>query len=490
MRSRDRGLGDGGFMLDDDALEATPAWVRRLGLMLGPLLFVLILASPKPAALSGDAWVVVALAALMASWWMTEAAPMAMTALLPIIILPLTGVSSVKEATNPFAEPIIFLLLGGFIIALTIEKWGLHKRIAIGVVSSIGTSPSKLVLGFLIATAFLSMWISNSAATMMILPIALSVGAVMQDRKLTTALLLAVAYAASLGGMGTLIGTPPNSMAAGFIQQSFGRTVSFADWMKVGVPVMLVMLPLCWIILTKITQRLDSRPSILAAEVIDRERAQLGRMSTPEWRTALLCVAVALCWMLRSFITKVPGLDKVSDDILAVLFALLMFLVPAGDASKPDQRLLDWSDTVKINWGVILLFGGGLSLAAAIDKTGLAQWLGQSLAGATHLPPFVLALLLAASVCFLSEIASNTALVAALLPVLGATAKATGMDPLTLILPATLAASCGFMLPAATGPNAIAFGTGKLKSADMLRAGLLLDIAGILTIATLSAWLL
>jgi solute carrier family 13 (sodium-dependent dicarboxylate transporter), member 2/3/5 len=477
-------------MQDEESLEATPAWVRRLGLMAGPLLAVFILASPKPPALTGDAWVVVALAALMACWWMTEAVPMAMTALLPIIILPLTGVSSVKEATNPFAEPIIFLLLGGFIIALAIEKWGLHKRIAIGVVSLIGTSPSRLVLGFLIATAFLSMWISNSATTMMVLPIAMSVGAVMGDRKLTTALLLAVAYAASLGGMGTLIGTPPNSMAAGYIKQSFGQDVGFADWMKLGVPVMLVMLPLCWIILTKITGRLDNRASPEAAAIIARERAALGAMSAPEWRTASLCVAVALCWTCRSLLVELPGLGKLSDDVLAVLFALLMFLVPAGTPQKPDQKLLDWTDTIKINWGVILLFGGGLSLAAAIDKTGLAQWLGTGLAGATHLPPFLLALLLAAGVCFLSEIASNTALVAALLPVLGATAKAAHMDPLTLILPATLAASCGFMLPAATGPNAIAFGTGKLKSADMLRAGLLLDMAGIVAIASLSALLL
>lgn len=475
---------------DDEALEATPAWVRRLGLMIGPLLFVLILASPKPPALTGDAWMVVALAALMACWWMTEAVPMAMTAMLPIIILPLTGVSSVKEATNPFAEPIIFLLLGGFIIALAIEKWGLHKRIAIAVVSLIGTSPAKLVLGFMVATAFLSMWISNSATTMMVLPIALSVGAVIGDRKLTTALLLGVAYAASIGGMGTLIGTPPNSIAAGFIKQSFGQTISFAHWMKLGVPVMLVMLPLCWLLLTKVTHKIGTQSSAAAAEVITRERAQLGKLSTPEQRTALLCVMVALCWMLRSFIVTLPGLGKLTDDIVAVTFALLMFLIPAGGDTPSDQRLLDWSDTTKINWGVILLFGGGLSLAAAIDKTGLATWAGQGLAGATTLPPFVLALVLAASVCLLSEIASNTALVAALLPVLGATAKAAHMDPLTLILPATLAASCGFMLPAATGPNAIAFGTGKLKSADMLKAGIVLDVVGVVAIAGLSTLLL
>ena len=476
--------------MDEEILESTPAWVRRTGLMLGPLLALLILALPKPAALTGDAWIVVALASLMAVWWMTEAVPMAATAFLPLIILPLSGVATAKAAAAPFAEPIIFLLLGGFIIALGIERWGLHKRIAIAVVSAIGTAPSRLVLGFMIATAFLSMWMSNSAATMMVLPIALSVGRVIGDKRLTTALLLGVAYAASIGGMGTLIGTPPNSMAAGFIQQGFGQSVSFLDWMRFGVPVMLVMIPLCWFILTRVGGRVSSAPSAAAGEVIAKERAGLGRMSAPEWRVALVCIAVALCWGFRSLLTKLPGLSGLTDDIIAMSFALAMFLIPAGDKSNSEARLLAWSDTVKINWGVILLFGGGLSLAAAIDKTGLAQWMGEGLAGATTLPPLLLALLLAAGVCFLSEIASNTALVAALLPVLGATAKAAGIDPLLLILPATLAASCGFMLPAATGPNAIAFGTGRLRSADMLRAGFLLDLVGILTIATMSMLLL
>lgn len=476
--------------MNEEQLEATPAWVRRAGLMIGPLAFVLILASPKPAALSGDAWVVVALSFLMALWWMTEALPMGATAMLPILILPLGGVTTVKAATTPFAEPIIFLLLGGSMVALSIERWGLHKRIALGVVGAVGTAPSRLVLGFILATGFLSMWMSNSATTMMVLPIALSVGAVLGDRKLTVALLLGVAYAASLGGMGTLIGTPPNSMTAGFINQSFGVQVSFLDWMRLGVPVMLVMLPLCWLLLTRVTQKISSAPSPEAEALIARERSMLGPITPPQLRVALLCLSLALIWAFRGLITKLPGLGALTDEMVAVGFALLMFLLPAGDRVRPEARILDWSDTAKINWGIILLFGGGLSLAAAIDKTGLAQWMGQGLAGLTGLPPFLLALLLAAGVCFLSEIASNTALVAALLPVLGATAKAAGVDPLVLILPATLAASCGFMLPAATGPNAIAFGTGRIKSAEMLRAGLLLDLAGIIVIASLSTLLL
>jgi solute carrier family 13 (sodium-dependent dicarboxylate transporter), member 2/3/5 len=474
---------------DPDLAEASPL-AQKLGLILGPLLAGLLLLLPPPDGISRDAWIVVALAAVMALWWMTEAVPMAMTAMLPIIVLPLTGVSTVKEATTPFAEPIIFLLLGGFIIALSIERWGLHKRIALAVLARVGTSPSRLVLGFILATGFLSMWISNSATTMMMLPIALSVAAVMADKQLGRALLLGVAYAASIGGMATLIGTPPNIMAAGYIQQSFGREISFLDWMQVGVPVMLVMLPAIWLVITRVTHRVEDSASSLGAQVIADARSALGAMTSAERRTALICVAVALCWMFRAVLQDLPGLGRLSDDIIAVGFALLLFLVPAGGDTAPGTKLLAWSDTVKINWGVILLFGGGLSLAAAIDKTGLAAWLGSQLAGVTDWHPLLLALLLAAAVCFLSEIASNTALVAALLPVLGATAKATGMDPMLLILPATLAASCGFMLPAATGPNAIAFGTGRLRAGDMLRAGILLDLLGIISIAVLTTLLL
>jgi sodium-dependent dicarboxylate transporter 2/3/5 len=473
--------------MPEPPVEASPT-LQRIGLVLGPLLAAVVLLAPAPEGLSREAWIVVALAALMGVWWMTEAVPMAATALLPIVVLPLTGISTVREATQPFAEPIIFLLLGGMIIALALERWGLHRRIALAVLTTVGTSPRRLVLGFILATAFLSMWISNSAATMMMLPIALSVAGVIGQRAFTSAVLLGVAYAASIGGMATVIGTPPNAMAAGYIRQTFGTEVAFLEWMRVGVPIMLVMLPAIWLVVTRLTLKV-SNDGATGGLVVAEERYRLGRITTPEQRVAWLCLGAALCWVGRPILQDLPGLGRLSDEVTAIAFAILMFLVPAGATTEPRARLLSWTDCGKLNWGVILLFGGGLSLAAAIDKTGLAQWLGTALAGVTDLHPFLLGLLLAAGVCFLSEIASNTALVAALLPVLGATAQATGMDPLLLILPATLAASCGFMLPAATGPNAIAYGSGRLPARDMLRAGFVLDWIGIVTIATIT-WLL
>jgi solute carrier family 13 (sodium-dependent dicarboxylate transporter), member 2/3/5 len=471
--------------------EETSPMLRRIGLMAGPVLMALVLLLPAPAGLSREAWLVVALVTLMAVWWMTEAIPMAMTAFLPIIYLPLTGASTLKEATTPFAEPIIFLLLGGFIVALAIERWGLHKRIALFVLDLVGASPSRLVLGFIIATAFLSMWISNSATTMMMLPIALSVASVMHqtnpdDKTFAPAAILGVAYAASIGGMGTLVGTPPNAMAAGYVKQTFQTEISFGAWMQIGVPVMLILIPLCWIILTRLAFRVSATEHPGVHTLVHGLRAGQGPMSKAEIRTALLCSLLAILWIFSAQLKKLPGLSGVSDELIAMLFAVLMFLIPSGMVR--DEKLLNWGDTLNINWGVIFLFGGGLSLAAAMDRTGLAQWLGDFLSVLKDVHPLVLLLIMCGTVTALSEIASNTALVAALLPVLGAGATATGLPPETLAIPLALAANCGFMLPAATGPNAIAFGSGRIKAAHMARAGILLDIAGVVVIA-LVCWL-
>jgi solute carrier family 13 (sodium-dependent dicarboxylate transporter), member 2/3/5 len=474
-----------------EPLEETSPALRRFGLFAGPVLAGLVMVVSPPAGLSREAWIVVGLVVLMAVWWISEAIPMAMTAFLPIIVLPLAGVSTIREATGPFAEPIIFLLLGGFIVALAIERWGLHKRMALFVLDTVGASPSRLVLGFIIATAFLSMWISNSATTMMMLPIALSVASVMQetspdDKSFAPAAILGVAYAASIGGMGTIVGTPPNAMAVGYVRQTFGTEISFVQWMMVGVPIILVMVPLCWLLLTRVAFRVSSVEIPGVQDIVHRSRAGLGRMAAPEIRTALLCVLLALAWIFSAQLKKLPGLSGLSDELIAMLFAVLMFLVPSGMLA--GEKLLKWQDTLNINWGVIFLFGGGLSLAAAMDRTGLAQWLGGQLTLLRGVHPLVLMLVLCASVTFLSEIASNTALVAALLPVLGAAAQATGMEGETLAIPVALAASCGFMLPAATGPNAIAFGSGRIKAAHMARAGILLDMAGIVVIAVV-CWL-
>jgi solute carrier family 13 (sodium-dependent dicarboxylate transporter), member 2/3/5 len=475
-----------------ESIEETSPTLRRIGMALGPALMLLVLLLPAPAGMSSEAWRVVALAALMATWWITEPVPMAITAFLPIVYLPLAGVGTLKEATQPFAEPIIFLLLGGFIVALAIERWGLHKRIALFVLSVIGTSPRRLVLGFMIATAFISMWISNSATTMMMLPIALSVIAVLKiagedDRQFSSAVLLGVAYAASIGGMATIVGTPPNAMAVSYVRQTFGTEIGFLQWMKIGVPVLVITLPIFWLVLTRVSFKVSAVPMAGAHDAILGQRGLLGVWSAAEKRVAFLFVLLALSWMFSAQLKLLPGLAKLSDEMIAMIFAILMFLVPAGNTD--GGKLLAWSDTVKINWGVIFLFGGGLSLAAAMDKTGLARWLGDHLVLLKDVPPFVLILVLVASVTFLSEIASNTALVAALMPVLGAASQATGLDATQLAIPVALAASCGFMLPAATGPNAIVFGTGRVRAADMARAGFLLDWIGIIAIS-LMCWLM
>ncbi len=474
-----------------DVMEETSPGLRRIGLIAGPLLALLVLVLPRPAGLTHEAWIVVALVALMAIWWITEALPMAMTAFLPIIILPLAKVATIKEATAPFAEPIIFLLLGGFIVALAIERWGLHKRIAMVVLDRVGASPSRLVLGFILATAFLSMWISNSATTMMMLPIALSVASVMQqtnpdDKSFAPAAILGVAYAASIGGMGTIVGTPPNAMAVGYVRQTFDIDISFLAWMKIGVPVMLLLIPLSWLILTRFAFKVSAQKIAGVEAIVHKTRAELGRMGTAERRTALLCLVLALTWIFSAQLKKLPGLSGLSDELIAMLFAVLMFLVSSGQ--RRDEKLLAWRDTLNINWGVIFLFGGGLSLAAAMDRTGLAQWLGQHLSVLKGVHPLLLLLVMCGAITALSEIASNTALVAALLPVLGAGAAATGLAPETMAIPLALAANCGFMLPAATGPNAIAFGSGRVKASDMARAGILLDVAGVLVIA-LVCWI-
>jgi solute carrier family 13 (sodium-dependent dicarboxylate transporter), member 2/3/5 len=476
---------------NEDMSEETSPLMQRVGLWLGPALALLVLVLPVPTGMSAEAWRVVALSAVMAVWWITEPVPMAITAFLPILFLPLAGIATLKEATSPFAEPIIFLLLGGVIVALAIERWGLHKRIALFVLSHVGTSPRRLVLGFMIATAFMSMWISNSATTMMMLPIAVSVIAVLQtvsaeDKNFSSAVLLGVAYAASLGGMATIVGTPPNAMAVSYVRQTFGAEIGFLQWMKIGVPVLIIALPLFWLLLTRISFKVSATPIVGAHEVILHERQSLGPWSRAEIRVAVLFTVLALAWMFSAYLKQVPGLEKISDEMIAMAFAILMFLVPSG--LIPGEKLLAWRDTVKINWGVIFLFGGGLSLAAAMDKTGLARWLGDHLVLLKEVPPFVLILVLVASVTFLSEIASNTALVAALMPVLGAASQATGLDPTQLAIPVALAASCGFMLPAATGPNAIIFGTGRIKATEMARTGFLLDWIGIITIAFI-CWL-
>lgn len=470
---------------------------QTIGLLLGPILFALVMFSPVPASLSPEAWSVVALALLMGCWWATEAIPVPATSLLPLVMLPLLGATSSSEASLPYAKPVIFLLLGGFIAAMGMQKWHLHRRIALNILARVGDHPAALIAGFMAASALLSMWISNTATTLMIVPIAITVAQTILHEKanghrFTIALLIGCAWAASIGGLGTYIGTPPNLFVKAFIQQSTGREILFIEWMMFAVPVVCAMVPLAWLILTKICFPFDARLVRGGSDVVRQELEAMGPITTPEKRVAIVMTCMALLWSFRQVIVDaewltnmLPFLARLSDMHIAVGAGLAMFLIPAGGEGNKHKALLNWESAVALPWGVILLFGGGLSLAAAIQATGLAVWLGEAMSGLATAPLFVIILAIVALVVFLTELTSNTATTAALVPVLGALATTADIDPIMLAAPTAMAASCAFMLPVATGPNAVVFSTGHLHVPDMIRAGLWLNVIGTFVVATI-----
>ncbi len=462
---------------------------QRIGFALGPFLALVTLLSPVPEGLSPEGWRVVALAAWMAVWWSTEAIPVPATSLIPLVYLPLAGVGNLAQASSPYANPVIFLLLGGFIIAMAMQRWHLHRRIALSIVARAGDNPAALIGGFMAASAFLSMWVSNTATTLMMVPIALSVAQAVAggddgrpNHAFTAALLLGVAYAASIGGLGTIVGTPPNLLVVGYLRETMGIEISFIQWMAFGVPVVLLMVPAAWFVLTRWAFKIGRGGGGRGGEVVRSELAALGRISVPEQRTAMLFVTVAAAWIFRPFIMEIPGLGGLSDMGIAVAGAVAVFVIPSGSKEDKGSFLLDWDWAVRLPWGVILLFGGGLSLAAAVSSTGLAAWLGDALSILTTFHLLLLMLALVTMVIFLTELTSNTATTAALLPVLGAVALSGNYNPILLAAPAALAASCAFMLPVATAPNAIIFSGGHVTIPNMVRAGFRLNLLGIIIV--------
>lgn len=478
-----------------------PASLRpRLGLLLGPLLFTAILVLPAPEGMSVAGWRTAAVGVLMASWWITEPVPIAVTALLPLVLFPLLGVTTLNDTASPYANPIIFLFLGGFLIALALERTGLHRRMALATLAAVGTRPAPLILGFMLVTAFISMWVSNTATTVMILPMALAVlslaGAPLaarddrgsndrgpNDRGFGSALLLGIAYAATIGGLGTIIGTPPNALFAAFMSESYGIRIGFAEWMLVAVPVVIVALPLTWLILTRVIHRLDDQPIAGGAAMLASERAALGPMSRDEWFTGAVTAAAALAWICRPLLERwVPGL---SDTGIAIAAAIILFAVPM--TFTPLRQVIGWEHVERLPWGVLLLFGGGLSLAAAIQQSGLADWIGAALADVTTWPAPVMVLTLVVTVILLSEFASNTAITAAFLPIVATLVVGDGAVPMIPALATAMAASGGFMLPVSTPPNAIVYGTGRITVGQMAVSGGLVDLlfVAILPIAVL-----
>lgn len=467
--------------------------MKKIGLFLAPIAFAILLLTPSPAIMSPEAWKVIAVAVFMLIWWVTEAVPLAVTALLPIILLPFVDVMPIKQAAAPYSSPIVFLFMGGFMIALAMERWHLHRRIALFIVKLTGTNANGIILGFMLATAALSMWISNTATTIMMLPIALSVIQLLtanQDdfdkkgiRNFSLAMMLGIAYSANVGGTATIIGTPPNTVLAGFIEETYKTEIGFANWFIVGFPFMLVMLTLMYFFIVKILfpNRLGSFNQ--AQNLIETEYQKLGSISKGERLTLMVFLITALLWILRTTINRlIPGLS-LTDAGIAILASIALFIVPVN--FKKEEFLLEWKNTEKLPWGILLLFGGGLSLAGALSQTGLIDLIGEQFISNDNIGFWVILGLTAVSL-FMTEVMSNVALVAVLLPVLAGIAKGLGIDPIHLMAPVTLAASCAFMLPMSTPPNAIVFASGHLKVTDMVRAGFLLNILAIILISLLA----
>jgi len=463
-----------------------------VGRILGPGIFVVMLfADQWQGVMSTEAWRVAAVGMWMAVWWATEAIPVPVTAFLPIIIFEPLGISSIRDAAVPYANPIIYLFLGGFMMALAIERWELHRRIALAILDRTGTDGKRLIGGFMLVCAGLSMWMTNTATTMMLLPIVLSVIGVIRDNvpdlseqqqhDFQIAMLLGLAYSASIGGLATLIGTPPNALLVGFMAENYGIEISFARWMLVGIPVSAVMLPIAWIALTKFLFPVNIPASDAVRDHLHQLREELGAMTTPERRVAVVFATVIFCWMLRRPLLEITGISGVSDAGIVMTAALLLFLLPSGD--RAQSRLMVWEDAGRLPWGVLILFGGGLSLAVAVSNSGLALWLGESLAPLNAWGTTALLVAAVAMVIFLTELTSNLATTATLLPVIGAIAIQAGVPPIVLTVPITIAASCAFMLPVATPPNAIVFATGRLTIPQMARAGILLNLIGIIIVS-------
>ena len=490
-----------------------PAIASRIGLWLGPALAAFVLAMGTPAVLQSQAafspaWVTLALLVWMAIWWVTEALPIPVTSLLPLVILPSAGVAPLREISASYMHPVVVLLMGGFIFAKAIERWNLHERIALNVIGRFGTRPSALIAGFMVASALLSMWISNSATSIMMMPIALSLaGSVFaaEDPQedfaryaFTSALLLGIAYGCSIGGLGTPIGTPTNLIIMGYLTEMGGVEISFTQWMMIGLPTVAIMLPIAWLVLTRWAFKLDRSTFSASQTVLDERKRALGSLATPEKRTIAAFAVIATLWLTgplyREWSVTVDGeiwqpLAGLSDHVVAIIAVILCFLIPAGEegSGKGSGKLLNWSTAESIPWGTLLLFGGGLAMAGAINSTGLGAYFGNTLSGLSALPLFLLIILIVAIVLFLTEITSNVATASVVAPILGAMALNAGLPLETILIPIALAASCAFMLPMATGPNAVVFSSGKVSMSTMIRTGFLLNLCAIMALAALGS---
>jgi sodium-dependent dicarboxylate transporter 2/3/5 len=462
---------------------------KTFGLIAGPLSFFAIYFFAKPDGLSEEGLAVLAVTSWVAIWWITEALQVEVTALLPIVLFPLSQGLDLSSTCAAYGHKFIFLFVGGFILAIAIEKWNLHKRIALSIIQLVGTNLNNIILGFMVSTAFLSMWISNTATAVMMLPIGIAIikqmGTGSRDSQFGKALMLAIAYAASIGGIATLIGTPPNIILAGIMEQTFNVELSFGKWFMFGFPISVVLLFICWKYLTSGAFSFKDIQIEGGRAYITEQLRGLGKMSNEEIKVLIVFVFTAALWICRSIFIKqfIPALD---DTIIAILTAVVLFVLPTKEKGK---KLMEWNDAVQLPWGVLLLFGGGIAIAEAFDTSGLAGWIAVHLGSLAGIHLFILLLALVTCVNFLTEITSNLATASVLLPVLTPLALAMNVHPYALMVACTVAASCAFMLPVATPPNAIVFGSGYLKIGDMMKAGIWMNIISI-ALLTLAVYFL
>ena len=468
---------------------------ENFGFLLGVTSAVVVMLLPTPEGLSLEAHKTAALFLLMGIWWATEAVPVAVTALVPLALFPMLGIVDIQSAANPYANKTIYLFFGGFLIATAIQKWDLHKRIALFVLEYAGSNGASLILGFMLTAAVISMWVMNTATTIMLLPIGLAVITVVKEtvkglskkemESFQLALLLGIAYGATIGGMSTLIGTGPNGMLAAFMADNYNLDISFVDWMKVGVPLSAVMLPCSWLILTRVIFKVEFETSQETKDLLSSMKQELGKFDGAEFKVFVVFVLTAITWMLRTVLDDINGLEGLSDAGIAMISALFLFLLPSGNKEKKGA-LLEWKDAQEnVPWGLLVLFGGGLSLANAVQATGLAVWMGNLIPQGISI--VLIVILVVTMIIFLTELTSNMATTATFLPVVAAIAIQSDFNPLLVTAAVALAASCAFMLPVATPPNAIVFGSGLIRVPQMARAGFLINVLGILVVSFVAA---
>ena len=473
-----------------------PKWYRRFGFFSGPLVATIIFFFFRPDGLPMEASCVAAIASWMAIWWATEAVHVAVTAFLPMILFPITGVGPISEVSKSYAHPIIYLFLGGFVMALAIEKSGLHLRAALRIFRLAGVNARGIVAGFMIAAAVISMWISNTSTTIMMLPIAMSVVFVVRDsisdvdekemRNFELAIFLGLAYGATIGGVSTLVGTPPNAFLSGFMESTYNTEIDFARWMIIGVPLAIIMLPICWFVLVRILFPIDFTASERTLRHLEAKDRELGSVRKAEVRVGLLFLLLVSGWLFRKPLIALTGAQQLTDTGIAMIAAVAAFIIPSGDK---DEGLMTWEDTKKLPWGILVLFGGGLALASGMASSELTSWLGKQLSPLGQIHVALLIVAACALVIFLTELTSNLATTATFLPIMAALALETGNDPLVFLAPVTLASSFAFMLPVATPPNAIVFSSGKVSIPEMMRAGFVLNIIGVIVLTLVAVFL-